>query len=53
MYDEIKYYIENRSDNTKYYEFQRDGNKEIERFLIKVEILSMKILRRNDNYEIL
>ena len=35
MYDEIKYYIENRSDNTKYYEFQRDGNKEIERFFDK------------------
>lgn len=32
MYDEIKYYIENRSDNTKYYEFQRDGKKKIERF---------------------
>ena len=35
MYDEIKYYIENRSDNTKYYEFQRDGNKETERFFDK------------------
>lgn len=32
MYDEIKYYTENRADNTKYYEFQRDGNKEIKRF---------------------
>ena len=32
MYGEIKYYIENRSDNSKYYELKREGNKEIERF---------------------